>query len=128
MPTAVVWMVLFAADHGIDTRHEHLGCAWLARYFPPEVTEPIRLHVPAKRYLCATDPKYIADLSPASQQSLRLQGGPFAAAEVKQFESHPHFRAAVELRRWDELAKVPGLEVAGLDHYRERLGRTMRSG
>jgi len=58
-----------AADHGIDTRHEQLGQAWLARSFGPAVTEPIRLHVPAKRYLCATDADYVAHLSAASVQS-----------------------------------------------------------
>jgi len=116
-----------AADHGIDTRHEHLGGAWLARYFGPEVTEPIRLHVPAKRYLCATDPQYVSTLSPASVQSLGLQGGPFTSEEVRRFEAHPHFRAAVELRRYDDLAKVPNLDVPPLEHYRQRLDRVRRS-
>jgi phosphonate degradation associated HDIG domain protein len=110
-----------AADQGIDTRHEQLGQAWLARYFGPEVTEPIRLHVPAKRYLCATDAEYMAQLSPASQHSLMLQGGPLDAAGREQFEQNPHFREAVALRRWDDLAKIPGMEVADLDHYRPAL-------
>jgi predicted HD phosphohydrolase len=57
------------ADEGIDTRHEHLGQAWLKRYCGPEVTEPVRLHVPAKRYLCATDPAYLAALSPARRRA-----------------------------------------------------------
>ena len=68
-----------AADHGIDTRHEQIGQAWLARYCGPEVTEPVRLHVPAKRYLCATQAEYQAQLSPASTLSLNLQGGPFSS-------------------------------------------------
>jgi phosphonate degradation associated HDIG domain protein len=114
-----------AADHGIDTRHEQMGHAWLKRYCGPEVTEPIRLHVPAKRYLCATDPAYQAQLSPASIQSLALQGGPFTAAEVAEFESNPHFRAAVALRRWDDLAKIPDMEVPTLDSYRPQLARVL---
>ncbi len=114
------------ADHGINTRHEHLGCAWLKRYCGPEVTEPIRLHVPAKRYLCATDAEYQAQLSPASLQSLGLQGGPFTTAEVAEFERHPHFRAAIALRRWDDLAKIAGLAVPALEHYRPRLERVLR--
>jgi phosphonate degradation associated HDIG domain protein len=115
-----------AADHGIDTRHEHLGGAWLKRYCGPEVTEPIRLHVPAKRYLCATDAEYQAQLSPASIQSLVLQGGPFTADEVEAFERNSHFRAAVALRRWDDLAKIPDLDVPPLEHYRPRLERVLR--
>ena len=107
-----------AADHGIDTRHEQLGQAWLARYFGPDVTEPIRLHVPAKRYLCATDADYLGQLSPASLHSLKLQGGPLDEAGRKEFEQNPHYREAVALRRWDDLAKIPGMQVAGLDHYR----------
>lgn len=115
-----------AAEQGIDTRHEQMGYAWLKRYCDPAVTEPIRLHVPAKRYLCATDPAYQATLSAASIQSLALQGGPFSAAEVAKFEANPHFRAAVMLRRWDDLAKVPELQVPGLEHYRPRLLRVLR--
>lgn len=115
-----------AADHGIDTRHEHLGQAWLKRYCGPEVTEPIRLHVPAKRYLCATDSQYQAQLSSASLQSLALQGGPLDAGEVAEFERNPHYQAAVDLRRWDDLAKVPGLPVPPIDHYRPRLARVLR--
>lgn len=114
-----------AADHGIDTRHEKIGQAWLARYCGAAVTEPVRLHVPAKRYLCATDPDYLAQLSPASVQSLELQGGPFSPDEVAEFERHPHYRAAVQLRRWDDLAKMPGMQVPGLDHYRPRLERVL---
>jgi phosphonate degradation associated HDIG domain protein len=116
-----------AANHGIDTRHEKIGQAWLARYCGAEVTEPVRLHVPAKRYLCATDAAYLAQLSPASTQSLRLQGGPFTSDEVRQFERNPHYRAAVTLRRWDDLAKVPGMPVPALDHYRPRLGRVLKT-
>ncbi len=111
------------ADLGIDDRHEALGQAWLRRHFAPEVTEPIRLHVAAKRYLCATEPDYLGQLSPASVQSLALQGGPFGPEEVAQFEANPHHRAAVELRRWDDLAKVPGMNVPGLEHYRKRMER-----
>ena len=91
-----------------------------------EVTEPIRLHVPAKRYLCATDAEYQAQLSPASIQSLALQGGPFSADEVEAFERNSHFRAAVALRRWDDLAKIPNLDVPPLEHYRPRLERVLR--
>ncbi len=115
-----------AADHGIDTRHEKLGQAWLSQYCGPEVTEPIRLHVAAKRYLCATDPGYLRQLSPASRHSLQLQGGPFTPAEIAEFQRNPWYRDAVVLRQWDDLAKVPGMDVPPLDHYRPRLATVLK--
>lgn len=105
------------ADQGIDGLHEEQGARWLEAHFPPSVTEPVRLHVPAKRYLCAVEPGYLAGLSPASVKSLALQGGPFTPDEVAAFESNPHFAAAVRLRRWDDTAKVVGLAVAPIETY-----------
>ncbi len=113
------------AAEGVDGRHEVAGEAWLSRHFGPEVTEPIRLHVAAKRYLCAVDPEYLARLSTASRTSLRLQGGPFLAPEAEAFKAHPHHLAAVRLRRWDDEAKVPGLDVPELEHYRAHLERVI---
>jgi phosphonate degradation associated HDIG domain protein len=110
-----------AADRGIDTRHEIIGSKWLSRWLGPEVTEPIRLHVPAKRYLCHVDPSYPPQLSAGSQQSLNLQGGAFSAAEASELEQQQYWKAAVQLRRWDEEAKVPGLTVPDLAHYRSLL-------
>jgi len=109
------------ADQGVDARHEGGGAAWLACHFGPAVVEPIRLHVAAKRYLCAADPTYLRQLSPASMQSLALQGGPFTSAEIRAFENRSYFADAVALRRWDDQAKVPGLDVPGLEHYRQRV-------
>jgi phosphonate degradation associated HDIG domain protein len=106
------------AEHGIDGRHEEAGAAWLEGFFGPAVVDPIRLHVAAKRYLCAAEPAYHAGLSEASQRNLRLQGGPMSAEEVGRFEQEPWFRSAVLVRLWDDTAKVPGLVVPGLDHYR----------
>jgi phosphonate degradation associated HDIG domain protein len=114
------------ADRGLDGRHEEAGCAWLAAHFGPMVTEPIRLHVAAKRYLCAVDPGYLAGLSSSSRLSLSLQGGPMEAEECVNFESNPLYHDAVRLRRWDDTAKVPGLTVPGLEHYRERLESAVR--
>jgi gamma-butyrobetaine dioxygenase len=115
-----------AADRGVDARHEDGGAAWLAGYFGPEVVDPIRLHVAAKRYLCAVDPDYLGRLTPASLRSLGLQGGPFDAAGVAAFEREPFHCEAVRLRRWDDAAKVPGLPVPGLDHYRARVAAVLR--
>ena len=113
------------AERGVDGHHEEIGCAWLGRWFGPAVAEPVRLHVAAKRYLSATDRTYARKLSTASRQSLELQGGPFSPAEAAAFERLPYFREAVRLRGWDDAAKVPGLEVPSLEHYRERLERLL---
>ncbi len=112
------------AEHGLDGQHEEVGVAWLSRSFGPEITEPIRLHVTAKRYLCRVSSEYFDALSPASKRSLELQGGIFSPEEARAFESHPHFEAAIRLRHWDDAAKIPGLQVPGVDHYRDRIELT----
>lgn len=115
------------ADRGIDGRHEEEGAAWLQRFFGSQVVDPVRLHVAAKRYLCAIDPDYQAALSAASQRSLLLQGGPMSPEEIHDFEQEPWFRSAVAVRRWDDQAKVPGLAVPGLEHYRSCLKAAFRT-
>lgn len=105
----------------VDDHHEELGKTWLSEHFGPDVTEPVRLHVYAKRYLCAVDKHYFDQLSPASVRSLALQGGPLTEKEVDAFEVHPFREEAVWLRRVDDRAKVPGLTVPDLEHFRERL-------
>jgi gamma-butyrobetaine dioxygenase len=107
-----------AAEHGIDTRHEEVGHGFLSTHFGPEVVEPIRMHVAAKRYLCAIEPAYLAELSSASIHSLELQGGPYGPEEVREFERSPHAQDAVWLRRYDDLGKVAGRETPDLEHYR----------
>jgi phosphonate degradation associated HDIG domain protein len=115
-----------AAEHGIDTRHEEVAFGFLSEHFGPAVVEPIRMHVAAKRYLCAVEPSYLQELSPASIRSLELQGGPYSSEEVAEFERSPHARDAVRLRRYDDLGKVPGLATPDLEHYREILTAVMR--
>jgi gamma-butyrobetaine dioxygenase len=102
---------------GTDNRHSDTGAAWLARWFGPEVTEPVRLHVAAKRYLCATEPAYAAGLSPASVYTLGVQGGPMQGAELAAFEADPHARAAIRVRRWDDAGKDPAMQVPAFDHF-----------
>ena len=102
-----------------DLSHEEVGAQYLEPFFPEAVTTPIRLHVPAKRYLCTTDASYHDGLSEASKRSLKVQGGVMSDAEREAFEQIPHFRDALTLRRWDDLAKVKGLEIAGLETYRD---------
>jgi phosphonate degradation associated HDIG domain protein len=116
-----------SAEQGVDTEHEEAGAVWLERHFVPRVTEPLRLHVLAKRYLCATEPGYLSALSPASVLSLHLQGGPCSPAEVADFERNPFAAEAVRLRRWDDLGKIEGLETPPLEHYRPALEAGLRS-
>lgn len=104
-------------EQGVDNLHEDAGGAVLAPFFPPAVTEPIRLHVAAKKYLCATEPAYYNALSTASKRTLELQGGAMDDSEKRAFESNPHFAAALRMRRWDDAGKVHGMQVAGLEHY-----------
>ena len=113
------------ADEGDDRRHEDVGDRWLCKHFGPAVTEPIRLHVAAKRYLCKIEPGYAAGLSQASQESLALQGGSMSTDQVREFERTPWADDAAALRRWDDMAKVLGLTVPGLSHYRSRIERLL---
>ena len=96
---------------------------FLRKLFPESVLEPIKLHVDAKRYLCAVDAAYWAGLSPASKHSLGLQGGAFDATQVKAFETLDYWQEAVRLRGYDDLAKVPGAETAGLAHFSQTMAR-----
>jgi predicted HD phosphohydrolase len=104
-------MVHSLDDHpaalGIDDQHETNGADWLKRYFGPDVTEPIRLHVAAKRYLCTVEPDYFEKLTDDSIESLSLQGGRMTEAELAAFMQEPYREGAVALRRIDELAKDP---------------------
>jgi phosphonate degradation associated HDIG domain protein len=113
-------------DRTTDQRHEARGSAWLAGLFPPAVTAPIALHVRAKRYLVTVDPKYAAGLSPGSTASLIRQGGPLDPAAVTAFEGNPGWSDAVALRRWDDQAKVDGLDVPDLVSYRPLLESVRR--
>ena len=105
------------ARRGIDDKHEELGHAWLTRWFGPEVSEPVRLHVAAKRYLCAAEPDYFSKLSKDSVRSLALQGGPMSESELAEYRANPHAEAATALRRFDEAAKVKGLETPPVAHF-----------
>ena len=111
---------------GTDNRHSHVGADWLATWFPEAVTEPVRLHVAAKRYLCAVEPSYFDRLSEASVYTLNVQGGPMSAEEVAAFEAGPYAEQAVALRRWDEAAKDPDADVPEFAHYRELLAGLVR--
>lgn len=113
------------AAEGLDDRHEERGHEFLCTLFGPEVTEPVRLHVAAKRYLCGTEPDYAAKLSRDSVLSLSLQGGPMPEAEAIAFAALPGADDAVRLRRFDEQAKVMGLTTPPVEHFLPVLGRCL---
>jgi phosphonate degradation associated HDIG domain protein len=106
------------ADWKTDAHHELAGSRWLAAHFGPEVCEPVRLHVAAKRYLCATDRAYFGQLSAASVVTLDLQGGAMSGAETRAFEAEPYWREAILVRQCDDQGKVAGLRTADFSHYR----------
>ena len=106
---------------GTDNKHSHVGADWLAQWFGPEVTEPVRLHVAAKRYLCAVEPDYLAALSLASVYTLSVQGGPMRDDEAREFAADPYAEAACTLRRWDDAAKQPGVPTPSFEHFRPLL-------
>ncbi len=114
-----------ALDADRDAHHDAEGARWLSRWFGPDVVEPVRLHVAAKRFLVATEPEYAAKLSDASTHTLRLQGGPMSDVEVAEFEALTFARAAIALRRFDEAAKDPSTEAPGFGAHREILMRVL---
>ena len=103
------------------TDHGTTGGAWLAERFVAAVSEPVRLHVAAKRFRCFVDPAYEGQLSPASVGTLRLQGGAMSAAEAREFEAEPFAQDALALRSFDDGGKVAGLDIPALDEWRPLL-------
>ena len=110
-----------------DARHGTGGARWLSQWFGPAVTEPVRLHVAAKRYLCAAEPVYFGLLSPESVRTLALQGGPMTPEQAAAFEALPYARDAVAVRRWDDQAKDPAVTPPGFDHFEPLLGTLLGS-
>ena len=106
-------------DQKVDDLHQFIALPFLRSLFDDAVLEPIRLHVDAKRYLCATDPSYEDSLSSASRRSLALQGGQFSAADAQAFISIPYAKEAIRLRRYDDQAKVPNKRTSSLMHFIE---------
>jgi gamma-butyrobetaine dioxygenase len=110
-----------------DSRHGDAGAQWLSQWFGPAVTEPVRLHVAAKRYLCASEPGYYRRLSAESVRTLALQGGPMTADQVAAFEALPFARDAVAVRRWDDEAKDPAVTPPEFSHFEAPLKALARS-
>lgn len=115
------------ALRGIDDRHEHRAIPVLEQIFSAAVTLPIQLHVAAKRYLCAVDEAYWDSLSATSKRSLELQGGVFSPAAATAFIQQPYAQQAVQLRCWDDLAKVPNQDTPDLEHFLPSLRKAYQS-
>jgi len=108
--------------------HETLGAKYLlALGFPSKVAQLVEAHVPAKRYLCATEPGYYGTLSEASKESLKFQGGPMSSEEVRQWDQGKWAGEKAALRRWDDGAKVVGLDVPGIEAYRSVIEEVLSS-
>jgi phosphonate degradation associated HDIG domain protein len=116
----------YSPDDVEDKHHDKAGGEVLAPFFPPVIVECVRLHVSAKRYLCATDPTYFSRLSPASVHTLSLQGGPMNAEEVAEFRENPYHEEAVRVRRWDEGGKVANMKTRAFRDYVPMLRRVVR--
>ncbi len=100
-----------------DAEHGRLGAQLVRPLLGERVAALVEAHVPAKRYLVATEPGYDAGLSELSSASLALQGGRLTAAEIAAFAARPWAMDAVALRRADDAAKVPRRPVAGLEDW-----------
>ena len=111
----------FSMEDTEDKYHEEAGAQVLEAFFPTIVTDCVRYHVAATRYLCAVDAKYYDALSEASIHSLNLQGGPMNEAEVAEFEKNPNAKDIVQVRLYDDRGKVAGLAVPGFEHYRDKV-------
>lgn len=113
-------------ERGIDDLHQYFALPFLRPVLPDAVLEPIRLHVDAKRCLCAIDDTYFGQLSADSVRSLQLQGGIFSREEAAAFLRKPYADDALNLRRWDDCAKEPDRATPDLDHYLSVVERAMR--
>jgi gamma-butyrobetaine dioxygenase len=114
--------------HETDARHGPAGAQWLGQWFGPAVTEPVRLHVAAKRYLCATAPGYFGLLSAESVRTLALQGGPMTPEQAAAFAALPFAHDAVAVRRWDDEAKDPAVTSPPFAHFEALLTALLEPG
>lgn len=112
-------------EKGINNYHDEAGAAVLKRFFPTRVTDCVRYHVDAKRYLCAVDPGYFDRLSDASVHTLNLQGGPMSEREVAGFKALEHCDDIVQVRFWDEEGKVKGVKTPDISYYMPLLQRVV---
>jgi phosphonate degradation associated HDIG domain protein len=113
-------------ERGVDDVHQYYALPFLRPLFGDDVLDPIKLHVDAKRYLCATRGEYYASLSADSKRSLALQGGIYTSDEAAAFAVRPGAQRAVALRLWDDAAKAPGHHTPPLAHFVPLMQAAMR--
>ena len=113
----------FTMDDTEDRHHEDAGAEVLERFFPSVITDCVRYHVAAKRYLCATRPEYFRRLSEASVHSLNLQGGPMNEDEVAEFKRNPNLEEIIAVRFLDDAGKHAGMETPDFWHFAPILQR-----
>ncbi len=104
-------------DQNLDDAHEQRAYQWIKSNFGKSVADPVRLHVAAKRYLCTVEPEYLTKLSPASLKSFHDQGGLMSQSQIDDFRDEPFAFEAVELRRWDDLAKDPTMQTPTIEDF-----------
>jgi predicted HD phosphohydrolase len=107
----------FTMNDTEDRFHEDAGAKVLEKFFPKVISDCCRFHVAAKRYLCATDPKYFDKLSEASIHSLSLQGGPMSLDEILKFEENPNLEKIITVRHLDDAGKDPNLETSDFWYF-----------
>ena len=112
-------------SEGSDNFHEVVGARALENWFDEEIVGAIRLHVDAKRYLCAATPKYMAKLSEASITTLAVQGGPMNSAEMAEFREQTGYKMALTVRVYDDLGKEPRRLRPELPYYVPMLRRCL---
>jgi predicted HD phosphohydrolase len=113
---------------GGDNFHQVLGARALENWFDEEIVGAVRLHVDAKRYLCAANNNYLARLSDASITTLGVQGAPMNNEEMIEFRKHAGYKMALTIRVYDDLGKVPGMPRPELEYYLPMLARILHKG
>jgi 2-amino-1-hydroxyethylphosphonate dioxygenase (glycine-forming) len=108
--------------------HEELGADFLReKGFSKKICRLVESHVEAKRYLTIKDPSYYAQLSDASKKTLEFQGGPMTEDEAAAFEQYPLFPLIIQMRKWDEQAKIEHKPLPDLQHFRQMILRHLRA-
>ncbi|MEM9499917.1 MAG: HD domain-containing protein [Pseudomonadota bacterium] len=116
---------MFTMGDTEDRLHEEAGAEVLKRFFPSVITDCVRYHVAAKRYLCATRPEYLKRLSSASVHSLNLQGGPMSPDEVTDFEKNPNLEKIIQVRYLDEAGKRADMDTPPFSHFAPMVQRVV---
>lgn len=102
---------------GVNNYHEEVGAKALEQWFGEEIVGAVRLHVDAKRYLCAATPTYMDKLSAASITTLGVQGGPMNDEEMAAFREKSGHQIALKVRVYDDMGKEPQMQRPDLVHY-----------